>query len=273
MDKPFKDLTAKEAKEFLDARSVDSLNLLDVRQDWEYEEFHLPGARLIPLPELLDRLNEISTEKPTLVYCASGGRSVAAAQLMNGQGFGDLHNLKGGITAWKGEYAVGPEDLGMAFITGNESAMDLLAIAYRMEINLGQFFSNMADTSNPDIATVFKQLVKFENGHKAKVYNMARALDPDLESRQALEMRFETTILEGAMSADDFMRTNAEYLKSPRGVIEAAMIFEVQALDLYIRYASKAGKDDSIKMLQTLAQEEKNHLAVLGKLLTRENIA
>ncbi len=56
-------MTTDEVKEYLDAHGVDEYNLLDVRQDWEYEEFHLPGAMLIPLPELPDRLGEIAVEK------------------------------------------------------------------------------------------------------------------------------------------------------------------------------------------------------------------
>ena len=43
-----KSITTKEAKEYLDSHEVADYNLLDVRQDWEYEEFHLPGAKLIP---------------------------------------------------------------------------------------------------------------------------------------------------------------------------------------------------------------------------------
>lgn len=79
-------MTAEEVKKYLDTRDIDTYNLLDVRQDWEYEEFHLPGARLIPLPELADRMDEIPDHKPTLVYCAVGGRSASAARLINGQG-------------------------------------------------------------------------------------------------------------------------------------------------------------------------------------------
>ena len=79
-----KSIDTEEAKRYLDAHNVADYNLIDVRQDWEYEEFHLPGAKLIPLPELVDRLDEIPSEKPTLVYCAVGGRSASAASLLSG---------------------------------------------------------------------------------------------------------------------------------------------------------------------------------------------
>ena len=77
-----------------------SRTLLDVRQDFEYAEGHLPGAKHIPLPELSERLGELDKHLPLLTYCHSGKRSLAAANLLEGQGFRELMSLKGGIMAW-----------------------------------------------------------------------------------------------------------------------------------------------------------------------------
>jgi sulfur-carrier protein adenylyltransferase/sulfurtransferase len=49
-------------------KAIDAYTLLDVRQPGEYESEHIPGSKLIPLPELGDRLNEIDPHKPTIVY-------------------------------------------------------------------------------------------------------------------------------------------------------------------------------------------------------------
>jgi rhodanese-related sulfurtransferase len=49
-------------------KNHDEYNLLDVRQPKEYEGGHLPGAKLIPLGELKDRLSEVDPNKPTIVY-------------------------------------------------------------------------------------------------------------------------------------------------------------------------------------------------------------
>ena len=267
-----KEMTSEAAKSFLDSNPVDGYNLLDVRQDWEYEEFHLPGARLIPLPELAGRLEEIPRNRPTIVYCASGGRSAAGARLMQGQGFQDLYNLIGGIMSWKDEYALGPKDLGMAYFSGDETPLDILTLAYAMETNLGAFFIKTAAFTKPEISDAFKRLSKFENGHKAKVFNMAREVDPSLKTQADLEKRISVSVIEGGMSADEFIENNGEYLKSPRGAVEAAMMLETQALDLYMRYAVKAERGDSVGLLHVLAQEEKNHLAILGRLMTKDII-
>ena len=56
-------------------RKIERFTLLDVRQPDEYKSEHIPGAKLIPLPELDRRLNEIGADKPTRVYCAIDGRT------------------------------------------------------------------------------------------------------------------------------------------------------------------------------------------------------
>jgi rhodanese-related sulfurtransferase len=61
-------LDAPEAKKFMDRLAADQFNLIDVRQPGEYESGHIPGSKLIPLPELNHRLSEIDPEKPTVVY-------------------------------------------------------------------------------------------------------------------------------------------------------------------------------------------------------------
>ena len=61
-------MTADEVKRFLDEKHPNEYNLVDVRQPGEYESDHIPGANLIPLAELKERLDEIDPEKPTIAY-------------------------------------------------------------------------------------------------------------------------------------------------------------------------------------------------------------
>lgn len=61
-------MSADAVRRFLAENKPDSYNLIDVRQPKEYERGHLPGAQLIPLPDLNGRLNEIDRNKPTIVY-------------------------------------------------------------------------------------------------------------------------------------------------------------------------------------------------------------
>jgi rhodanese-related sulfurtransferase len=61
-------LTAEEVRKFLKDKDPGEYNLVDVRQPKEYEGGHIPGARLIPVGELHDRLGELDPEKPTIAY-------------------------------------------------------------------------------------------------------------------------------------------------------------------------------------------------------------
>src|SRR4030042_5027427 len=94
---PVESMDADAARKYLASHPEGTFTLLDVRQPGEYEKEHLPGARLIPLPELPSRLKELDPGKPVIAYCAVGGRSRAAAQLLAGQGFKGVVNLQGGI--------------------------------------------------------------------------------------------------------------------------------------------------------------------------------
>jgi rhodanese-related sulfurtransferase len=66
--KPVDSWSAGQVKEFLKDKNPEEYNLIDVRQPQEYEEEHLPGAQLIPVGELPDRLDSLDPSKPTIAY-------------------------------------------------------------------------------------------------------------------------------------------------------------------------------------------------------------
>lgn len=74
--------------------------VVDVREAWEYQQGHVPGAKLIPLGQLSNRLSELNPEKPVAVICASGARSQSAASLLGQKGFKTIYNVVGGTSAW-----------------------------------------------------------------------------------------------------------------------------------------------------------------------------
>jgi rhodanese-related sulfurtransferase len=78
---------------------ADGALVVDVRNPDEYVEGHVPGARLIPLPEVPDRTAEVPTDQPVYVICAVGGRSRKASEYLIGLGV-DATNVAGGTNAW-----------------------------------------------------------------------------------------------------------------------------------------------------------------------------
>lgn len=76
--------------------------LLDVRQPEEHAFVALPDSRLIPLGELLSRVDEIDDwrDDEIVVYCHHGIRSAQAVAQLRALGFSTVHNLSGGIDRW-----------------------------------------------------------------------------------------------------------------------------------------------------------------------------
>jgi rhodanese-related sulfurtransferase len=73
--------------------------VLDVRNPDEYVAGHVPGAKLVPLPELAERLGEVPAGDPLYVICAVGGRSLVATKALVGAGFSAL-SVVGGTNGW-----------------------------------------------------------------------------------------------------------------------------------------------------------------------------
>lgn len=95
---PIPTITVQELKSKLDAR--EAFELIDVRENFEWEIARIPGAKLIPLGELPSRMSELDTADEIVLQCKSGIRSAKALKLLREAGFAKLSNLTGGIEAW-----------------------------------------------------------------------------------------------------------------------------------------------------------------------------
>lgn len=93
------DISVQELQERLE--QGETINLIDVREEYEYEDFNL-GGTLIPLGEIPDRLDEIKhlKDEEVIVHCRSGKRSESAQKFLQSQGFSNVRNLIGGVLAW-----------------------------------------------------------------------------------------------------------------------------------------------------------------------------
>lgn len=96
------EITATELKKRMD--NGDDIQLIDVRQPDEYAFAKIEGAKLIPLGEIVNRMDELNQDRETIVHCKAGGRSAQAIEALKRAGYtGELKNLRGGITAWSNE--------------------------------------------------------------------------------------------------------------------------------------------------------------------------
>ncbi len=79
------------------------VELVDVREPFEYQICHLEGSKLVPLGQLSARVGDLEKSKTVVVYCHHGRRSANAVTYLTSAGFPDVRNLKGGIAAWSVE--------------------------------------------------------------------------------------------------------------------------------------------------------------------------
>ena len=77
-----------------------AVQVLDVRDPWEFTMGHVPDAMHIPMHELPARLGALSHDKPYAVICASGGRSQGATDFLIATGFAGAVSVWGGTSAW-----------------------------------------------------------------------------------------------------------------------------------------------------------------------------
>jgi rubrerythrin len=241
-----------------------------VRQPGEYESEHLPGAKLIPLPELAGRLAELDADKPTVVYCAIGGRSRVAAQVLAAKGFREVLNLSGGIKAWNSRKAVGPEDTGLHLFSGNESPEETLMTAYSLEEGLREFYVSMAAQVKADNARrLFDKLSAIEVKHQDRIFHEYRRISDRAPTREEFVKEVVASGMEGGLTTQDYLRLYQPDLEAPEEVVSLAMAIEAQALDLYQRAADRAGTPESKNVLMQIANEERAHLEQLGALLEK----
>lgn len=94
------EITVEELKAKM--ANSDALNIVDVRETWEYEEDNI-GAKLMPLGELPQLIGDIEGLKnqEVIVHCRSGARSAKAQKYLISQGFQHVVNLTGGIMAFR----------------------------------------------------------------------------------------------------------------------------------------------------------------------------
>lgn len=103
MESEVPEITVSELKERLDRG--EPVTIIDVREPFEWGISNLEeyGARLIPMGELVRRIDEIDPADDLVIQCRSGNRSAQVTQYLRARGYERVANLQGGILAWSDE--------------------------------------------------------------------------------------------------------------------------------------------------------------------------
>lgn len=263
-------MNEEQARQLIKETPPEKLIILDVRQPSEYASGHIPGAKLIPLPVLSDQFQKINKNKTILVYCASGARSRAAAQMLSGKAFSHIINLAGGFNSWDSEAAYFSEERGLELFTGEESVEETLVAAYSLEQGLFSFYQSMEKKVEDESARhLFHKLSQIEVKHKDHILTVYGHLTGKKASRQLFDSTLVPDIIEGGLTIKEYGNLFMPSWDSPKDIIELALSIEAQAYDLYIRAADSSTSKTGKKALMQIATEEKHHMASLGKLMDK----
>lgn len=97
------EISAPELARLLAGPDGDAIQLLDVREDWEYEIARLPASMHLPMQRVPAELDRIDPQRPLVCICHHGVRSMQVAMFLSRRGFDRVMNLAGGIDAWSRE--------------------------------------------------------------------------------------------------------------------------------------------------------------------------
>ena len=190
---------------------------------------------------------------------------------MAGREFRKVYNLKGGIKAWHGLTATGPAEIGMVHFKGDETPPDIIILAYGMEQGLEEFYSTMVGMlDDQEVIGILTKLAVIEKNHKKRLFNLYLTFKPDVADKATFEAGIFSDIMEGGFTTEEFLKQNKPAMQTVGGVLNVAMMLETQALDLYLRYSQKIKDENAKTVLYEIAQEEKTHLASLGRLMEKQ---
>ena len=161
--------------------------------------------------------------------------------------------------------------MGMTMLRGDESSREIVVIAYGMEHGLGGFYQTMAGTvSDREVSELFIKLSGIEERHKERLFGIYLDLDESAPDRKTFESKIVSHVMEGGFTTEEFLSENQEAMQTIPGLLDIAMMLETQALDLYLRYSQKLGDDKARSTLFDIAEQEKAHIASLGRLMDHE---
>jgi len=188
--------------------------------------------------------------------------------MLTGAGFENVININGGIKAWQGRKAAGPMELNMDIIRGDETPEEILTLGVWFEKGLQKFYRQTSDqTDDPELKSLLTNLAGIEAHHIKTIFDLLKTIDPSKSDMALFETAIKPKMMEGGYDIDLFLKENETYLNTTQDVLDLAMMLETQGLDLYLRFADKSTHLQTKEMLYKIADEEKSHLASLGRMI------
>lgn len=266
-----KSISPDEVREVIKNKGADEYCLVDVRQPGEYEQGHLPGAKLIPLAELPFNVDKIKTDRTTIVYCRSGNRSRSAVGILNGAGLGDVLNMERGILGYQGMVAAGPPEAGIFCFPDNMTPEQLTAMAWYIEDGSQRYFEAVnAVAADKEIKAVFNRLIEQKIAHKESLFHLFTKIsgpaDADGFPTQVLKVP-PHDVMAGCVSVPEAVHWSKD--KPATDILDLLMALEANTLDLYLKLSRQVTSDRARQIFRELSEEEVRHLEQLGSVFEK----
>ncbi len=261
-----KTVDSEGLRQYIAATHESRYLLIDVRQPDEYHDGHIPGAYLMPLGELEQKLFTLPPDRDLVFYCYHGPRATVAAMLVEeGEVLttGRIYLFHGGMRAWDGHaIAALPE---LKKITEAETKEAFLYQAMNMEKGAGRFYATWGDRLKKTLLVpVFKLLQDAELSHARMLYRLWVKTQTKPQSFEKVYADLKGDIVEGGRSYDSAMDQMAQLPEfNEIRLLEWALYLEWSAYDLYRNKAEVTQDSDLKGSLLALAQGEKGHIRKL----------
>jgi rubrerythrin len=188
--------------------------------------------------------------------------------MLSGKGFKNVYNLSGGIRAWNNEIAVGPPDLGLHLFSGKESTEETIIVGFGLEQGLREFYLDMANrVVSAEAKSLFIKLADIEILHQEHLFKLYQDITGTTVSMEDFSTGTVQPAMEGGLSTKEYLNLYNPDLESEQDILSLALSIEAQALDLYQRAADNSPDDNSRKILQQIANEERAHMKRLAHYL------
>jgi rhodanese-related sulfurtransferase/rubrerythrin len=268
------DVTPDQLRGYMAEHDERAYQVVDVRQPEEYQQGHIPGARLVPVGELEVRRAEIEklADRKAIFYCRSGVRSSrAAAWASQVAALPEVFDLQGGFSAWGGVSI--PHFPRFKTLDLKGDVESLLRQAFDLEKGTYRLYELLAERYGGPVAGAVSRLARAELIHGQVVHRLlvqaAAGGVPDFDTL------FEETpgqLVESGESYDELVRRAlALEGQGAAAILEFAAEIELNAYDLYKSLAGSASSEEARGVLIDLSQQEKHHaegvLTALGRLV------
>jgi len=269
MIEEYQEIDVERLRDYMARHEENEYLLVDVRQPDEYAKGHIPGAVLIPLGEIPERLREIPVDRDVIVYCRSGRRSKGAAIFIGSLPHvaGTVFNLAGGTLAWDGGLLPAFPNLKAFDLAGSDQ--DILLRAMELERGAEQFYLTLCRRYSPaawikDLAA----LAEAEEAHARMIYRFwaqGQVAPPPFATVYA---GLAGDIVEGGFSGAALVAMLEQHPMEPcRSTLEMALVIEYGAYDLLRNLAHRSHGRPMASICNAIAQEEKEHMQLAARAL------